>query len=57
MAIETIIVLVATVKDCSDQKQQECDKKIADGVRNCKKQGKDSELVGKCTVECKPKKQ
>ncbi len=52
VAIETVIVLVATVKECSEEKQRECDKKIADGVRNCKRQNKDSKLVGKCSVEC-----
>ena len=27
-------------------------KRIADGVRKCNAKGKDSRLVGKCTVEC-----
>lgn len=54
--IEIILVLVATAISCEEDKQRECEKRIADGVRRCKAQKKDSRLVGPCNVECVDKK-
>lgn len=47
-----VISLIASVRSCNEDKQRECEKRIADGVRKCNAKGKDSRLVGKCTVEC-----